>query len=68
MDIKKKKVGLDKLAKFQTTAPYSVQTRSILDNLDSREQCVNDDSIICNTGKSFFLNYFKPKYKYFIFK
>jgi hypothetical protein len=39
MDIKKKKVGLDKLAKFQTTAPYSVQTRSILDNLDSREQC-----------------------------
>ena len=54
MDIKKKKVGLDKLAKFQTTAPYSVQTRSILDNLDSREQCVNDDSIICNTGKSFF--------------
>ena len=24
--------------------------------------------IVCNTGKSFFLNYFTPKYKYFIFK
>ena len=41
MDIKKKKVGLDKLAKFQTTAAYSVQTRSVLDNLDALqcEQC-----------------------------
>jgi hypothetical protein len=38
---KKKKVGLDKLAKFQMTAAYSVQTRPVLDNFDALqyEQC-----------------------------
>ena len=37
----KKKVGLDKLAKFQTTAACSVQTRPVLDNLEALQckQC-----------------------------
>ena len=37
----KKKVGVDKLAKFQMTVAYIVQTRSILDNLEALQckQC-----------------------------
>ena len=37
----KKKVGVDKLAKFQTTAACSVQTRPVLDNLEALQckQC-----------------------------